>query len=466
VSASGSRPGSEPWKVTLALISVGLTLLLWINGLLESLQRPSVGNTLNQRQLELAVLAAPQLPANLRAPLVGEAPERLLLDELNRQAVSATEGGTPESASNLLERGLLEASLGRNAQARSLFQQVGEGDLPSLQAPLVEALVAGDRIPLEQAQRLSAPLANQPLMRQLGCRQLTGNREGCREIAAERQAALNLVMVNLLPAFALFVGVALLFRELWLRRPGKGPVAPPLVGPNLGLVDATLLVAGGFVVLGDLVTPLLIRQPTEALLKTLQITSPLSDGISVLIFYLGLMSCPLLILALMLRRGAPPEGGWLQFRWHPLGLNGRRAFKTFLMVLPLVSLMGWLVNQFLGDQGGSNPLLELVLNSQNLPALACFALTAVVLAPLFEETIFRGVLLPVLGRELGVTWGIVVSSLMFGIAHLSLSELPPLFLLGLGLGWLRWSGGRLGACVILHALWNGITFLNLVVLGG
>jgi hypothetical protein len=62
---------AEPWKVTLALISVGLTLLLWINGLLESLQRPSVGNTLNQRQLELAVLAAPQLPANLRAPLVG-----------------------------------------------------------------------------------------------------------------------------------------------------------------------------------------------------------------------------------------------------------------------------------------------------------------------------------------------------------------------------------------------------------
>ena len=28
-------------------------------------------------------------------------------------------------------------------------------------------------------------------------------------------------------------------------------------------------------------------------------------------------------------------------------------------------------------------------------ALACFGLTAVVLAPLFEETIFRGVLLPV-----------------------------------------------------------------------
>ncbi|MFS6827797.1 lysostaphin resistance A-like protein [Cyanobium sp. ATX-6F1] len=74
-------------------------------------------------------------------------------------------------------------------------------------------------------------------------------------------------------------------------------------------------------------------------------------------------------------------------------------------------------------------------------------------------------LLPVLGRELGAVWGVVVSSLVFGIAHLSLGELPPLFVLGLGLGWLRWSSGRLGACVLMHALWNGVTFANLVLLG-
>ncbi|GIR75151.1 MAG: hypothetical protein CM15mP77_3080 [Synechococcus sp.] len=39
---------------------------------------------------------------------------------------------------------------------------------------------------------------------------------------------------------------------------------------------------------------------------------------------------------------------------------------------------------------GSNPLLELVLESRDPLALSLLAMTAVVLAPLFEEVIFRG----------------------------------------------------------------------------
>lgn len=470
MTSSSNRPRSQPWKVGLALLSLLLSLLLWINGLLDSLQRPSVDNALSQRQLELAVQAAPQLPANLRTALVGNAPDRQLLDELNRQATSNSEAGRPEPGIKLLERGLLEASLGRQDAAQALFLKFKQLDPPPPQALLVEKLLTSKALPREQAQAITAPLTDQQLLRQLACRQLLkagpgDPAEACRDRAAERRAALQLLAVNGLPALALLAGLWLLVRELWLRWRGKAAAAPVLVAPPLNLVDVTLLVAGGFVVLGDLVTPLVIRQPTEALLKALQIESPLSSGISVVIFYLGLMVSPLLILALMLRQQAPSEGGWLQFRWSPLGLNLRRAFKGFLIVLPLVSLVGWLQNQLLGDPGGSNPLLELVLESNNLPTLLCFGFTAVVLAPLFEETIFRGVLLPVLGRELGVAWGIVLSSLVFGIAHLSLGELPPLFVLGLGLGWLRWSSGRLGACVLMHALWNGITFANLLVLG-
>jgi membrane protease YdiL (CAAX protease family) len=51
------------------------------------------------------------------------------------------------------------------------------------------------------------------------------------------------------------------------------------------------------------------------------------------------------------------------------------------------------------------------------------------------------------------------------VAHLSLGELLPLLVLGIGLGWLRMQSGRLGSCVLMHALWNALTFANLVVLG-
>ena len=40
-----------------------------------------------------------------------------------------------------------------------------------------------------------------------------------------------------------------------------------------------------------------------------------------------------------------------------------------------------------------------MLTNPDPRALLCFALTATVLAPLFEETLFRGVLLPALGER-------------------------------------------------------------------
>jgi hypothetical protein len=136
------------------------------------------------------------------------------------------------------------------------------------------------------------------------------------------------------------------------------------------------------------------------------------------------------------------------------------------MVLPLVALVGWMLQRLVGDPGGSNPLLELVLNSANPLALLCFAITALVLAPLFEETLFRGVLLPVLAQRWGGLWAVLISALVFSVAHLSVGELPPLFVLGLGLGWLRLQSGRLGASVLMHSLWNGLTFANLLLLAG
>jgi membrane protease YdiL (CAAX protease family) len=135
-----------------------------------------------------------------------------------------------------------------------------------------------------------------------------------------------------------------------------------------------------------------------------------------------------------------------------------------LLVLPPVALSGWLIDKLWSDPGGSNPMLDLVLTGTDPLALACFAFTAMVLAPLFEETLFRGVLLPVLGRWLGSGLAVLLSAALFAAAHLSLAELVPLFVLGSGLGLLRLRSGRLASSVLMHALWNGLTFANLLLL--
>ena len=449
----------------MALLSLAISLLLWLNGLIDSLSRPSVDNALNRRQLELAVLANPVLPKPLRSPLAGADPLAALDEALSRQITGAEEAGQPAAADLLLERSLLLLRQGKRPQAMVLLGELRQREA-SPEQRLAQTLESGRRLPAPEARSLARSVNQGPLLEQWSCLGLGGDARSCGEQATARRAAGQLLAVSVGPVLVMLVGIALLLRELWLRWRGRAAAIPPLVGPALGAVDVVLLIATGFVVLGELLTPLLITPLLSQLLAALAVASPLREGLSVLGLYLALMAAPLLMLALMLRGLGPgPEGGWLQFRWAPLGQSTRRALKLFLMALPLVSLVGWLQAQIWGDPGGSNPLLELVLQSHNLPALACFGFTAVVLAPLFEETIFRGVLLPVAGRELGNGWGVLISAAVFGVAHLSLGELPPLFVLGLGLGWLRLSSGRLGACVLMHALWNALTFTNLVVLG-
>ena len=458
----------------LGLLSLALSLLLWLNGLAGSLERPSVGGDLNLRQLELAALAEPQLPVALRPVLAGSRPLESLEKALAETVRSGAEAGDPAPAETQLEQALVLLRLGRQTQAEPLLRQLAEE--PELAGtPQSERRLA--LLLLDQGGRggAGAPAALaggepwqglRPPLRLWSCQALGAGPERCGAEAAGRRAAGQLLAVTLLPAVVLLLGVALLLRQLWLRWRGRAAGAPPLQGPPLSGLDAVLLIGGGFVVIGELLTPLLVAPLLVGLLEAFRITSPLREGLTVLATYLALMAGPLLILALMLRGlGRAPQEGWLRFRWRPLGSGLRQALQTLLMVLPLVSLVGWLQGQIWGDPGGSNPLLDLVLRSHDPAALLCFAVTAVVLAPLFEETIFRGVLLPVAARELGGTWGVVLSAAVFAVAHLSLGELPPLFMLGLGLGWLRWSGGRLGSCVLMHALWNALTFTNLVVLG-
>lgn len=463
VSAKNSAAGSPGWKLGLALVSLALSLLLWLNGLLDSLNRPSVGNALNLRQLELTVLAEPNLKPPLRQWLAAGDPLTALDKALNEQINQDAEAGRASSADLLLEQALVQARQGQHELSSRHLDALGSSG-GALQQ-LASGIASPGSLSAAELSDLLKAINGSSLVRQWSCEAALGDNR-CDRTGSAQRATTQLLAVTLVPGLGLLLGLALLLRELWLRWRGRSTPPAPWLGPALSGVDVVLLVAGGFVVVGELLTPLVVGPLLSTLLQGLNLNAALKQGLSVVGLYGALMTGPLLILRWMLGSlPAPPEGGWLQFRWWPAGLNLRMAGKGFLMVLPLVSFTGWLQGKLLGDPGGSNPLLELVLNSHNIPALACFGLTAIVLAPLFEETIFRGVLLPVAAKHLGSLWGIVLSAAVFAVAHLSLGEFPPLLVLGLGLGWLRWRSGRLASCIWMHALWNSLTFMNLVVLG-
>lgn len=182
------------------------------------------------------------------------------------------------------------------------------------------------------------------------------------------------------------------------------------------------------------------------------------------LFYYGLMATGgLSVLYLSIKQFFPLPEGWFRFKWQGnwfwWGLGG------YFVALPLMIVVSLINQQLWQEQGGSNPLLPLVLEERDGVALATFLFTAAVAAPLFEETLFRGFLLPSLNRYFP-TWGaIALSSFLFAIAHLSLSEVLPLTVLGAVLGFVYTRSRNLLAPMLLHCLWNSITMLGLFLLG-
>ncbi len=96
---------------------------------------------------------------------------------------------------------------------------------------------------------------------------------------------------------------------------------------------------------------------------------------------------------------------------------------------------------------------------------AIYFVVVTVCAPVWEEAIFRGFLLPSLTRYMPLTAAIVVSALSFAGAHFSMQRFLPLVLLGTIFGTLLVRTRNLLPCVLLHSLWNAYIFWQLTCRG-
>ena len=278
------------------------------------------------------------------------------------------------------------------------------------------------------------------------------------------QAVVKLAVIGTIPTLAALIGLILLIL-LFAQRLLKGKAS--LLAQNADVLWSTpwdgetvlQVFIIGFFFMGQIFVPLV--------LSLLPIPRPITDvrlqAFSVLISYLLVASGALLVLYFSLKRFFPLPEFWFRFRfqdnWFLWGLGG------YCVALPIVVVVSLINQQLWQGQGGSNPLLQLALESRDGVALGIFFSTAAIAAPFFEEILFRGFLLPSLTRYLPVWGSILISSLLFAIAHLSLSEILPLTALGIVLGVVYTRSRNLFAPMLLHSLWNSGTLLSLFVLG-
>lgn len=83
----------------------------------------------------------------------------------------------------------------------------------------------------------------------------------------------------------------------------------------------------------------------------------------------------------------------------------------------------------------------------------------VVLGPLVEELVFRGIVLSAIGERWGSAAGVVGSAAIFGAFHFSLWQFVPAVALGLALGWLTLRRRSLWPAIALHCAYNGLVVL-------
>ena len=84
-------------------------------------------------------------------------------------------------------------------------------------------------------------------------------------------------------------------------------------------------------------------------------------------------------------------------------------------------------------------------------------------APVWEEFIFRGFLLPSFTRYFRADVSILLSSLIFALAHFSIERLIPLTFLGMLMCVVYLRSKNILAPIILHSLWNAFAFVELVI---
>ncbi len=162
------------------------------------------------------------------------------------------------------------------------------------------------------------------------------------------------------------------------------------------------------------------------------------------------------------RRGA----SWRSLGFVPAQNGGdlRLALAALAFVLaPLLALAGML-DRIIPYK---HPIIDFLATHRDWPSLAIVALSAVVVAPIAEEFLFRRVLQGWLEKALGVAPAIAASALAFGLAHLGHGlAWVPLVLFGGVLGYMARQTGSIVPGIILHGLFNAVSVVIVLLQSG
>jgi membrane protease YdiL (CAAX protease family) len=248
-----------------------------------------------------------------------------------------------------------------------------------------------------------------------------------------------------------------------------GPVDPHLpddLRVPWNWIDLLLLVAVAF--LGTIgITLLLIKGFAIFGISFRQIQKSASDENLFLIFNQTLLSALLLAYLAAQMRHSFHAPFWRTIGWRPLETGQTPRAVAYLGLILSGFLLAILVtmSSAVFKAPKQTPIEQFFQDRRSALLLMSMA---VLLAPVLEETIFRGYIYPVIARSFGVNTSILVTGTLFGLLHASQLwgawvQIVLLIVVGIIFTYARARTHTVVASYLLHVSYNSCLFLGFLV---
>ena len=158
----------------------------------------------------------------------------------------------------------------------------------------------------------------------------------------------------------------------------------------------------------------------------------------------------LAVLITRLRGNGPSTDLRLHWSWRELGLGLMFGFGGLFVTLPAsvlyISIVGPDANSAVGEIFGGV--------RASWPGAVFVFLTVVFVAPLCEEIVYRGLLWGAVERRWGRWVALVVTTVVFALAHLEFTRIPLLLVVAIPIALARLYSGGLLASIVAHQVTN------------
>ncbi|HEX2949900.1 MAG TPA: type II CAAX endopeptidase family protein [Armatimonadota bacterium] len=172
----------------------------------------------------------------------------------------------------------------------------------------------------------------------------------------------------------------------------------------------------------------------------------------------------LIVLGIFLLTLGHKPWDWRVLGWQTTSRGVRYGLVTLLVILPIFWLVSVISGIIFQGERQTNPLIEYFLLSRNPWLQVYLLLAAVLMAPLVEETFFRGILFRAMGEHMSFWVAAFSSGLLFALAHGQLAAILPITVLGTAFAFLTRRTRSLWASAAAHATYNGMVSLVLLLI--